>query len=149
MLSCTLRSYWGADTRPKRLLFTKGNSQERLVLETAQRLQQRLLTAFDHSSESLSMGWPWGKRPALEGSFNDLPAKNKANRLLAAARRQQESRYFIPTHSMTFQVGDRERARRRWAGLWCGCHLGLCVSLGLCARCQDTTAFVPASSPVF
>lgn len=36
---CTPRSYWEADIRPKRLLFRRDNGQERLVLETAQRLQ--------------------------------------------------------------------------------------------------------------
>lgn len=55
------------------------------------------------------MGWPWGKRPALRGLFNDLPAKDTANRVLAAAGKTQGSRCFIPTHSITFQAGNKEK----------------------------------------
>lgn len=35
----SLQSYCEADIRPKRLLFRRDTGQERLVLETAQRLQ--------------------------------------------------------------------------------------------------------------
>lgn len=51
----------GVEMRPRRLLFRPGNSQERLVLEKAQGLQPDCWQPFDHSSESLSMGWPWGR----------------------------------------------------------------------------------------
>lgn len=51
----------GFEIRPRRLLFRRGNCQGRLVLETAQGLQPDCWQPFDHRSEPLSMGWPWGR----------------------------------------------------------------------------------------
>lgn len=53
------------------------------------------------------MGWPWGRGLLWGGLFNDLPAKNKANRLLAAEWMHQESRYFIPTHRRALWAGNK------------------------------------------
>lgn len=47
-----------------------------------------LLTALWPQLWNPVHGVALGKRPALGGLFNDLPAKNKANRLLAAALMQ-------------------------------------------------------------
>lgn len=68
-----------------------------------------------------------GKRPALGGLFNDLPAKNKANRLLAAAWMQQESSCFIPTHRITFQAGNKEESEMVWGkpGVWMPLRLNM------------------------
>lgn len=62
-----------------------------------------------------------GKRPALGGLFNDLPGKNKANRLLAAAWMQQESRFLFPPTVWLSRQGIKEKVRegvvRAWEGL--------------------------------
>ena len=52
-----------------------------------------------------------GKRPALGTLFNDLPAKNKANRLLAAAWMQWEIRFLFPPTVQPSRQGIKEKVR--------------------------------------
>lgn len=105
-------------------------------------------TAFDHSSDSLSRRWPWGKRPALGGLFNDLPAKNTANRVLAAAGTTLESRCLIPTRSITFQTWNNDKSEMALGerGVWMPFGWGSAFHwVSLCAWCLDIIAIEPAS----
>lgn len=52
-----------------------------------------------------------GKRPALGALFNDLPAKNKANRLLAAAWMQWESSFLFPPTVQPSRQRIKEKVR--------------------------------------
>lgn len=119
----------GVEIRPRRLLFRGGNSQERLVLETAQGLPAWLLTALWPQLWIPVHGVALGKRPALGGLFNDLPAKNKANRLLAAAWMQQESRFLFPPMVWPSRQGIKEKVRDGVVRAGRDCHFGLSISL--------------------
>lgn len=137
----------GVEIRPRRLLFRGGNSQERLVLETAQGLPAWLLTALWPQLWIPVHGVALGKRPALGGLFNDLPAKNKANRLLAAAWMQQESRFLFPPMVWPSRQGIKEKARdgvvRAWEGLpfWAQHFTGAWISWHWCLAFPSSEYF--------